>query len=922
MVKLNVNGVVKNLMIPVDTAKSAESNDAAAEPRPTDAATTGRDADIPPQPIVKTNAANQKLVIVNRQNTPPVTAKPRPQQGNSSTKQRRPSASSIARGLVPVASFTPQTVVNGKTYVGLPMPVTGGGSVAHVIQPARANTHMAVQSLNAPATQSVVKTAVTRIVQQVNLPGNDVGRLTSPPVLATSRMPRPMVRVMSTPVPGCATLGATRMVITNSISPLTAAQTPNKTLVNHPAKKTINRVIAYGPVRPTGTLGKLIQSVPVTDPPRHVLIQGPGQNSQVIQLGKNSRKVTLTVPTLDAGASSGEAALTSSIVRSSQPSHVVVNAGLPSIVPHAVDNAVNVATPSQPPTLMRSPLGGDTASPTTTYIVPALPETANNTTALSNGVTVASLPKSLSKTSVNSECESPMLKIEDVFSLRTGDSTISSEVTDDDEEPMRTGEPLTTSTSSEDPSVVVLASWNKEDYCQSDDGDAICDVAVKLEYDRPSPSVDEEDDRYKMLTRIRRRTYGKFFQDVVGCLSDCQVAVRRLELRGRTMARASEFGIERLANRRASGLERAMPKCRLGAADPRRGDIYLVDKEGRNVLTVVTHERYRMLCKDTHKKRSAPATSGPQQLSKTRQKVSSSPPPGPPKLSKTGQRGSSSPPYPQKLANTGQKVSSSPPPCAQKLSKTGQKVSSSPPPCPQKLPKTRQKATSSPSLAKNDAPRLESQTAACPKAIAPKADVVETNGSGGKKLRYLMVKTNAGTFLVPITPDGGLITGGTNNTMNLKPSSNSLVIDATTKGQSVSSGNASNSLVTVCGGRCGTVPTKSKYIASAVGRSILSPGIKSDPVKRIFASKPKATTEPVVSPKRVKIEVDDGDYGDVAPLSPPTPSSPPPRVSNEARIKRLKLELKKQQKALDALRRGRLSSFLNTSLFDDGASTK
>ena len=908
MVKVNVNGVVKNLMIPVDTAKSAESYDAAAEPRPTDVATTGRDADIPPQPIVKTNAANQKLVIVNRQNTPPVTAKPRPQQGNNSTKQHRPSASSIARGLVPVASFTPQTVVNGRTYVGLPMPVTGGGSAAHVIQPVRANTHMAVQSLIAPATQSVVKTAVTRIIQQVNLPGNDVGRLTSPPVQATSRMPRPMVRVMSTPVPGCATLGATRMVITNSISPLTAAQIPNKTLVNHPAKKTINRVIAYGPVRPTGTLGKFVQSVPVTDPPRHVLIQGPGQHSQVMQLGKNSRKVTLTVPTLDAGASSGEAALTSSIVRSSQPRHVVVNAGLPSIVPHAVDNAVNVATPSQPPTLMRSPLGGDTASPTTTYIVPALPETANNTTARSNGpsrsgVTVASLPKSLSKTSVNSECESPMLKIEDVFSLRTGDSTISSEVTDDDEEPMRTGEPLTKSTSSEDPSVVVLASWNKEDYYQSDDGDDIGDVAVKLEDDRPSPSVDDEDDRYKMVTRIRRRTYGKFFQDVVSCLSDCRVSLGRLELRGRTVARASELGIERLAHRRASGLERAMPKCRLGAADPRRGDIYHIDKDGRNVSAVVTHERYRMLCKDTHRKRSAPVTSGPQKLSKTRQKVSSSPTPCPQKLSKTGQRASSSPPYPQKLAKTRQKVSPSPS-------------------CQQKLPKTRKQATSSPSLAKNDAPKLESPTAACPKAIAPKADVVETNGSGDKKLRYLMVKTNAGTFLVPITPDGGLITGGTNNTMNLKPSSNSLVIDTTTKGQSASSGNASNSLVTVCGGRCGTVPTQSKYMASAVGRSILSPGIKSEPVKRIFASKPKATTEPAVSPKRVKIEVDDGDYGDVAPLSPPTPSSPPPRVSNEARIKRLKLELKKQQKALDAMRRGRLSSFLNTSLFDDDASAK
>ena len=909
MVKVNVNGVVKNLMIPVDTAKSAESNDAAAEPRPTDAATTGRDADIPPQPIVTTNAANQKLVIVNRQNTPPVTANPRPQQGNNSTKQHRHSASSIGRGLVPVASFTPQTVVNGKTYVGLPMPVPGDGSVAHVIQPVRANTYIAVQSLNAPATQSLVKTAVTRIVQQVNLPGNDVGRLTSPPVLATSRMPRPMVRVMSTPVPGCATLGAMRMVITNSISPLTAAQIPNKTLVNHPAKKTINRVIAYGPVRPTGTLGKFVQSVPVTDPPRHVLLQGPGQNSQVMQLGKNSRKVTLTVPTLDAGASSGEAALTSSIVRSSQPRHVVVNAGLPSIVPHAVDNAVNVATPSQPPTLMRSPLGGDTASPTTTYIVPALPETANNTTALSNGpsrsgVTVASLPKSLSKTSVNSECESPMLKIEDVFSLRTGDSTSSSEVTDDDVEPMRTGEPLTTSTSSEDPSVVVLASWNKEDYYQSDDGDDIGDVAVNLEDDRPSSSVDEEDDRYKMVTRIRRRTYGKFFQDVVSCLSDCRVSLGRLELKGRTIARASEFGIERLAHRRASGLERAMPKCRLGAADPRRGDIYHVDKDGRNVSAVVTHERYRMLCKDTHRKRNTPATSGPQQLSKTRQKVSSSPPP-----------------CPQKRSKTRQKVSSSPPPCPQKLPKTIQKASLSPT-CPQKLPVTRQKATSSPSLAKNDAPRLESPTAACPKAIAPKADVVETNGSGDKKLRYLMVKTNAGTFLVPITPDGGLITGGTNNTMNLKPSSNSLVIDTTTKGQAASSGNASNSLVTVCGGRCGTVPTTSKYISSAAGGSILSPGIKSEPVKRIFASKPKATTEPAVSPKRVKIEVDDGEYGHVAPLSPPTPSSPPPRVSNEARMKRLKLELKKQQKALDAMRRGRLSSFLNTSLFDVDASTK
>ena len=883
MVKVNVNGVVKNLMIPVDTTKSAESNDAAAEPRPTDAATTGRDADIPPQPIVKTNAANQRLVIANRQNSPPVTAKPRP--------QHRPIASSIARGLVPVASFTPQTVVNGRTYVGLPVPVTGGGSAAHVIQPVRANTHMAVQSLIAPATQSVVKTAVTRIIQQVNLPGNDVDRLTSPPVQATSRMPRPMVRVMSTPVPGCATLGATRMVITNSISPLTAAQIPNKTLVNHPSKKTNNSVIAYGPVRPTGTLGKLIQSVPVTDPPRNVLIQGPGHKSQVMQLGKNSRMVTLTVPTLAAGASSGEAALTSSIARSSQPSHVVVNAGLPSIVPHAVDNAVNVATPSQPPTLMRSPLGGDTASPTTTYIVPALPETANNTTALSNGpsrsgFTAASIPKSLSKTSVNSECESPMLKIGDVFSLRTGDSTISSEVTDDDEEPMRTGEPLTKSTSSVDPSVVVLASWNKEDYCQSDDGDDISDVAVKLEDDRPSPSVDEDDDRYKMVTRIRRRTYGKFFQDVVSCLSDCRVSLGRLKLKGRTMARASEFGIERLAHRRASGLERAMPKCRLGAADPRRGDIYHIDKDGRNVSAVVTHERYRMLCKDTHRKRSAPVTSGPQKLSKTRQKVSSS-----------------SPPYPQKLAKTRQKVSPSPS-------------------CQQKLPKTRKQATSSPSLAKNDAPKLESPTAACPKAIAPKADVVETNGSGDKKLRYLMVKTNAGTFLVPITPDGGLITGGTNNTMNLKPSSNSLVIDTTTKGQSASSGNASNSLVTVCGGRCGTVPTQSKYMASAVGRSILSPGIKSEPVKRIFASKPKATTEPAVSPKRVKIEVDEGDYGDVAPLSPPTPSSPPPRVSNEARIKRLKLELKKQQKALDAMRRGRLSSFLNTSLFDDDASAK
>ena len=904
MVKVNVNGVVKNLMIPVDTAKSTESSDASAEPRPTDTVATGGYADIPPQPIVKTDAANQKLVIVNRQITPTVTSKPRSQPGNSSKQQHRPKASTVGRDVVPGASITPHVVVNGKTYVGLPMPVTGGGSVAHVIQPVVANTHIAVQSLNAPATQSVVKTAATRIVQQLNLPGSDVGRLTSPTVPATSHMPRPMIRIMSTPVPGGVTLGATRMVITNSISPQTVAQIPNKTLVNHQAKTTNNPVIAYGPVRSTGTFGKFMQSVPMTHPPRQVLIQAPGQNSQVMQLGKNSRIVTLTVPTVGAGAGSGESALTSSIVRSSQPRHVVVN-GLQSIVPHAVDNAVNVATPSQPPIIARSPLGGVTASPTTTYIVPALPKTANNTTALSNGPSgsgtiVASQPKSLSKTSVNPDCDSAILKIGEVFSLRTGESTITSEVTGDVVEPMHTVEPLTKSTSSKDPSVVVLASWNKDDYCHGDNGDDDVEWDVKLENDRSAASVDEEDDRYKMVTRIRRRTNGKFFQDVVASLSDWRVSLRRLELRGRTTARASEFedDSDRRSCRPASALRRAMPKCRLCAADPRRGDIYHVDKDGRNVSVVVVHERYRMLCKDTHRKRNAPATLGPQKLSKTRQKVSSSPS-GPQQLYKTNQRASSSPPGPQ-------------------LPKTTKKASSSPS-CVQTLPKTRPKATSSPSLAKNDAPRLVSQNEACPKAIVPKADVVETNSGGDKKLRYLMVKTNAGTFLVPITPDGGLITGGTNVTLNQQSSSNSLVIDTTTKGQSA------NGSVTVCGGHCGTVPTKSKSMSSIVGRSILSPGKKSEPVKRIIASRPsrtKATTEPVVSPKRVKIEVDDGSFGDMAPLTPPTPSSPPPRVSNEARIKRLKLELKKQQKALDAMRRRRLSSFLNTSLFDDGACTK
>ena len=220
-----------------------------------------------------------------------------------------------------------------------------------------------------------------------------------------------------------------------------------------------------------------------------------------------------------------------------------------------------------------------------------------------------------------------------------------------------------------------------------------------------------------------------------------------------------------------------------------------------------------------------------------------------------------------------------------------------------------------------------------------------------------MVKTNAGTFLVPISASGGLLNGGGTNTITLpsgvsRPVTESVVaprqtatsgsvakntVKVAVKGaatnassvQRTTSGTAAKDTAKVASNDSPkvvsvvkrTTENRTQYVmvpsqmssnyTAQSSRSLLSPRIKSEPMKPGYEDEIQTPTPP----KRVKLEFDDVARKD-APACTQLP--PPPSMSglsNQDRITQLKLELKKQQEAVEVLRRRRLDS-LNVSLSD------
>jgi len=220
-----------------------------------------------------------------------------------------------------------------------------------------------------------------------------------------------------------------------------------------------------------------------------------------------------------------------------------------------------------------------------------------------------------------------------------------------------------------------------------------------------------------------------------------------------------------------------------------------------------------------------------------------------------------------------------------------------------------------------------------------------------------MVKTNAGTFLVPISSSGGLLNGGSTNTISLpsganRPVTESVVTprqtaasgsvakdtmkvavkDAPTNAPSVhrtTSGTAAKDTAKVASNDSPkivslvkrTTENRTQYVmvssqmssnyTAQSGRSLLSQRIKSEPLKPGYEDAIQTPTPP----KRVKLEFDYVARKD-APACTQLP--PPPSMSglsNKDRITQLKLELKKQQETVEVLRRRRLESF-NMALSD------
>ena len=916
MVKVNVNGVVKNLMIPVAKSNaSAATGDASAKPGDKEAAGTadpvGRSEVATPKPVVRPNSSNTKLVIVNQPimssksrsllncnaaktpDTPEVASSP------SSSGTCSVSSSPVLPVSPPKLTQQPPATLQGSTLNTLAiqhvvvgknsraeLPVVVGGSsvqTTHIIQPVDGvNKHLIMSGVEPVAIQSVATTARTRIIQPVNLAVSAV--VTSTTTVSPAVDPRMRtVHVMSAPtapspcraplVVGVAQPGTKQLVFTSTMPALRPVQVANATRVVQPTHNTGNSVIVQALVRPAWTASPAtlaMQSVPATQVPRQVFVRSPqlqktGPILQPVVVGNNPRTVVLTVPATEPAVS--KASIVPRIVQPPKPRHVVVN-GLQSIVPPDTGAALNT-NPVRPLfTMVPPPSGVATAAPAMTYITSVVPGTMRVATSVSNVATgsvvsAVTQPKSPADTTSIIAYGSSHLKIGDVFSLQKGDSRIPSPLVGGALEPERNGsgmpvrnaKPLTESPlpppKSRDP-FVVLASWNKEEYCSSDDDDGSAN--------KNAPSRRRvKKTSHRRITRIRRRTYGKFFQDAVARLNGCRVSLRGLELSGRTTVSVSEFEAERetLTRQLPKALRRAAPRCFLDAADPRRGDRYTVDTDGR-VTAILVSECVLLFHKKARQKHNRPTASSPQ-----------------------------------------------------------------------KLHKTRQKDSSSPSLAKNEAPRWVKQKAAAPTAIAPKVEIAGQGAGADKKLRYLMVKTNAGTFLVPITSDGGLVSATRTNTVSQPPSVSRPVIERRVTRQyhrnvtgSVTSGTTTNNEVKVvtplspiAGRRTQyvTVPSQlsSKYTSDAT-RSLLSPRIKSEPIKSGYEERPDAT-ETSAAPKRFKMEVGGSGDAHVAALPPPAAASSS-GLSNQIRINQLKMELKKQQEAVEALRRRRRSDTHNVTL--------
>ena len=710
MVKVNVNGVIKNLMIPVESPKksaSAGTVDAVATPGSEVSVTPDRpDAVSTPQPLLKPNSSNTKLVIVSQSRSllgcNSRTSGHSSMSSSSSSTSLLLSPSSVGTSSVSSAQssygsppYTPPTsgmlcpvtslvsrvtsstvntpaprsvIVSGDRI--LPTMLIGSTATTHVIQPAVGmNKHLVIPGVPpvaGPAIQTVMTSAGVRYLAPVQLACSEVAvsrptvvaqtsATTEAPLLTSLVAPQPQVRtihvvsavptataspVVKTPVVVGMQPGTKQIVFPSTMPMVRPTQLSNGTRIVPPKNVTNQPVLVTTAVRPAGSpvVGTLAsQPVPAMTSPRQLVVHSPqvqksGAIVQPAMASNDLRTVVLTVPVTAPG--SGKAVVVSRVVQSPKPRQVMAT-GIPSIAPPpaCTSPGVSITQLVRPVfTTVRSPC--QTTSPQTFVITQ---------------------PKPLAKTGSNTSIpmyDSPHLKIGDVFSLQKGDSRIPSPLPTAAVEPVRHGSGMqlpVTDPSPESPlppkdsGVVVLASWNKNEYGSSDN-------ANDDSSDRTSgPCPLRKTRPINRTTRVHRWTHGKFFQDAVTCLTGCRVSLRPLGLEGRTTVSASEFDAERGKSppRPAKSLRRAVPRCFLDAADPRRGDRYGIDADGRSLSAIFVTECVRL----SHRK------------ARQRRKKASS---------------------------------------------------------PQKPPRTTSTTSAGTSLAKNDAPKLMNQVVTGPTPIAPK----------------------------------------------------------------------------------------------------------------------------------------------------------------------------------------------------------
>ena len=712
MVKVNVNGVIKNLMIPVESPKksaSAGAGDAVATPGSEVSVTLDRpDAVSTPQPLLKPNSSNTKLVIVSQSRsllgcnsrTSDHSSMSSSSSSSSSSLLLSPSSvgtSSVSSAqssygsppytpptsgmLCPVTSLVsrvtsstvnapaPRSVIVSRDRI--PPTELGRSTVkTHVIQPAVGmNKHLVISGVPpvaSPAIQTVVTSAGVQYLTPVQLAGSEVA-VSRPTVVAqtaTSEAPllkslvarQPQVRTIrvvsavptataspvTTPVVvGMPQSGTKHLVFPSTMPVLRPTQMTNGTRIFPPTNAINQPVLVTTAVRPAGSpvVGTLAsQPVPAMTSSRQLVVhsppvQKPGAIFQPVVAGDNLRTVVLTVPVT--GPSSGKAVAVSRVVQSPKPRQVVAT-GIPSIAPPPASYtspALGVTQVRPVFTTVRSPSSGATAASTIMHVSSVAPRATCQATsppsrATGSGTFVITQPKPLAKTGSNTSIpryDSPHLKIGDVFSLQKGDSRIPSPLPGAAVEPVCHGSGMqlpVTDPSPESPlppkdsGVVVLASWNKDEYCSSDN-------ANDDSSDRTSgPCPLRKTRPINRTTRVHRRTHGKFFQDAVTCLTGCRVSLRPLGLDGRTTVSASEFDAERGKSPpgAAKSLRRAVPRCFLDAADPRRGDRYSIDADGRSLSAIFVTECVRLSDKKARQRRKK--ASSPQKPQKSTSTIS------------------------------------------------------------------------------------------------------------------------------------------------------------------------------------------------------------------------------------------------------------------------------------------------------------